>query len=56
VLTRNQLLEIVRWHEDSDFKAVLQRLSNAVGRYVAARAGHSRHGQIPAAQSAVILR
>ena len=28
VLTRNQLLEIVRRHEDSDFKAPLQRLSN----------------------------
>jgi two-component system, chemotaxis family, sensor kinase CheA len=28
VLTRNQLLEIVRQHEDSDFKAPLQRLSN----------------------------
>jgi two-component system, chemotaxis family, sensor kinase CheA len=28
VLTRNQLLEIVRRHEDSDFKVPLQRLSN----------------------------
>ena len=28
VLTRNQLLEIVRRHEDSDFKMPLQRLSN----------------------------
>ena len=28
VLTRNQLLEIVRRHEDSEFKAPLQRLSN----------------------------
>ena len=28
VLTRNQLLEIVRQHEDSDFKVPLQRLSN----------------------------
>jgi len=28
VLTRNQLLEIVRRHEESDFKAPLQRLSN----------------------------
>ena len=28
VLTRNQLLEIVRQHEDSEFKAPLQRLSN----------------------------
>ena len=28
VLTRNQLLEIVRRNEDSDFKAPLQRLSN----------------------------
>ena len=28
VLTRNQLLELVRRHEDSDFKAPLQRLSN----------------------------
>ncbi len=28
VLTRNQLLEIVRRHEDSDFKIPLQRLSN----------------------------
>ncbi len=28
VLTRNQLLEIVRRHEDSDFKLPLQRLSN----------------------------
>ena len=28
VLTRNQLLEIVRQHEDSEFKVPLQRLSN----------------------------
>ena len=28
VLTRNQLLEIVRRHEDSEFKVPLQRLSN----------------------------
>jgi two-component system, chemotaxis family, sensor kinase CheA len=28
VLTRNQLLELVRRHEDSEFKAPLQRLSN----------------------------
>jgi len=28
VLTRNQLLELVRRHEDSDFKVPLQRLSN----------------------------
>ena len=28
VLTRNQLIEIVRRHEDSEFKAPLQRLSN----------------------------
>ena len=28
VLTRNQLLEIARRHEDSDFKVPLQRLSN----------------------------
>ena len=28
VLTRNQLLEIVRRHDDSEFKAPLQRLSN----------------------------
>ena len=28
VLTRNQLLEIVRRHEDSEFKSPLQRLSN----------------------------
>jgi two-component system, chemotaxis family, sensor kinase CheA len=28
VLTRNQLLEIVRRHQDSDFKVPLQRLSN----------------------------
>ncbi len=28
VLTRNQLLEIVRQHEDSEFKTPLQRLSN----------------------------
>jgi two-component system chemotaxis sensor kinase CheA len=28
VLTRNQLLDIVRRHEDSEFKAPLQRLSN----------------------------
>jgi two-component system, chemotaxis family, sensor kinase CheA len=28
VLTRNQLLEMVRRHEESDFKAPLQRLSN----------------------------
>ncbi len=28
VLTRNQLLEIVRHHEDSEFKVPLQRLSN----------------------------
>jgi two-component system chemotaxis sensor kinase CheA len=28
VLTRNQLLEIVRQHEESEFKAPLQRLSN----------------------------
>ena len=28
VLTRNQLLEIVRRHDDSDFKVPLQRLSN----------------------------
>src|SRR5580704_3924566 len=28
VLTRNQLLEIVRRHEDSDFKVPLQRLTN----------------------------
>jgi two-component system chemotaxis sensor kinase CheA len=28
VLTRNQLLEIVRRHQDSEFKAPLQRLSN----------------------------
>ncbi len=28
VLTRNQLLEIVRRHEDSDFRVPLQRLSN----------------------------
>src|SRR5712692_9609985 len=28
VLTRNQLLEIVRQHEDSEFKGPLQRLSN----------------------------
>src|SRR5712691_205329 len=28
VLTRNQLLEIVRRHEDSEFKTPLQRLSN----------------------------
>src|SRR5262249_18465265 len=28
VLTRNQLLEIVRRNEDSDFRAPLQRLSN----------------------------
>jgi two-component system chemotaxis sensor kinase CheA len=28
VLTRNQLLEIMRRHEDSDFKVPLQRLSN----------------------------
>lgn len=28
VLTRNQLLEIMRRHEDSEFKAPLQRLSN----------------------------
>ena len=28
VLTRNQLLEIARRHEDSEFKAPLQRLSN----------------------------
>ncbi len=28
VLTRNQLLEIVRHHEESEFKAPLQRLSN----------------------------
>src|SRR5207247_11449744 len=27
-LTRNQLLDIVRRHEDSEFKAPLQRLSN----------------------------
>ena len=31
VLTRNQLLEIVRRHEDSEFKAPLQRLSNVTG-------------------------
>jgi two-component system chemotaxis sensor kinase CheA len=29
VLTRNQLLEIVRRHEDSEFKTPLQRLSNS---------------------------
>ena len=28
VLTRNQLLEIVRRHEESEFKTPLQRLSN----------------------------
>src|SRR5207302_3383259 len=28
VLTRNQLLDIVRRHQDSEFKAPLQRLSN----------------------------
>ena len=28
VLTRNQLLEIARRHEDSEFKVPLQRLSN----------------------------
>lgn len=31
VLTRNQLLEIVRRHEDSEFKVPLQRLSNVTG-------------------------
>ncbi len=28
VLTRNQLMEIVRRHQDSEFKTPLQRLSN----------------------------
>jgi two-component system chemotaxis sensor kinase CheA len=32
VLTRNQLLEIVRRHEDSEFKAPLQRLSNVTAQ------------------------
>ncbi|SDR33129.1 hybrid sensor histidine kinase/response regulator [Pseudovibrio sp. Tun.PSC04-5.I4] len=31
VLTRNQLLEIARRHEDSEFKVPLQRLSNVTG-------------------------
>ena len=31
VLTRNQLLEIVRRHEESEFKVPLQRLSNVTG-------------------------
>ncbi|MEA3027905.1 MAG: two-component system, chemotaxis family, sensor kinase CheA, partial [Alphaproteobacteria bacterium] len=32
VLTRNQLLDIVRRHEDSEFKAPLQRLSNVTAQ------------------------
>jgi two-component system, chemotaxis family, sensor kinase CheA len=32
VLTRNQLLEIVRRHEDSEFKTPLQRLSNVTAQ------------------------
>jgi two-component system chemotaxis sensor kinase CheA len=32
VLTRNQLLEIVRRHEDSEFKVPLQRLSNVTAQ------------------------
>src|SRR5262249_3173957 len=32
VLTRNQLLEIVRRHEESEFKSPLQRLSNVTAQ------------------------